>query len=486
MFLWRIGHEPLWLDETYTFAMVQHGLTEIVGLTAKDVHPPLYYLLLRLWTHLFGDSRVALRVPSALAAMGLVAHGAVSVRRIWSVRTGFLYALLVATSPGIVSFSQEARMYTLAAFFVTGAVLHGLLAMSDGRRRDLVWFGFFSWAASLTHYFGLVAAGVNCLSLLIMAGLRQRNRARPLALAALVAAVFYLPWLLPFTRQLATVSHGFWIPPTSMSLFRFGLVAPFAYKFEDLPYPWQANIALGIVAALLVATLVVKTWRGPAAAARARLHLLAVYGLTLGFGVLFSKAVAPVFMPRYMLVCAGLFLLIAATCACAIPRLGNGVVMGACLIGLGLPASHRIHTQIFGGPFAALAEQVALAGERAPVLLHNDVQALFPSWYAVNTGRHVLVAAQGTNPQPPGQDVYPAGRLAATDDVTALLSDISNVWIADAFPSEYHVDRARILNLPGWRQKGGTVDLDLPLSWLKMRLSHFERTGEASRRPGDD
>ena len=63
MFLWRIGHEPLWLDETYTFAMVQHGLAEIVGLTAKD-HPPLYYLLLRLWTDLFGDSRVALLVAT--------------------------------------------------------------------------------------------------------------------------------------------------------------------------------------------------------------------------------------------------------------------------------------------------------------------------------------------------------------------------------------------------------------------------------------
>jgi hypothetical protein len=397
------------------------------------------------------------------------------VRRIWGVRTAYLYALLVATSPGIVCFAQEARMYTLVAFFVTGAVLYGYLAMIEGRRRDLVWFGFFTWAASMTHYFGLVAVGMNGLTLLLMARLRYRNRVMPLALAALAAAVLYLPWLLPFTRQVAAVSRGFWIPPTSASLFMFGLVAPFAYKFEDVPYPWQANVAAGIVLAAVIATFGVTAWRGTAVTARARLHLLVVYGLTLGFGVVFSRLVAPVFMPRYMLACAGLFLLIAAFAVCAPSRLSHSVALAACLIGLGLPATHRIHTQIFGGPFARVAEAVAAAGEPHPILLHNDVQALFPTWYAVSAGRHVLVTASGASAETPGKDVYPADRLAATDDVASVLKNAASVWIVDASPSGYHIDPDRILERPDWHRTGDVIDLDLPPSWMKVRLSRFER-----------
>jgi uncharacterized membrane protein len=158
-----------------------------------------------------GDSPVALRLPSGLAALGLVARGPFAVRRIWGDRTAYIYVLLVAASPGIVCFAQEARMYTLAAFFVAGAVLHGYLAAVEGRPRDLVWYGVFTRAAAMTHYFGLVAVGVNALACLAMARAQERSRVKPLGVASVASAVLYLPWALVFARQLMlsdSASHG--------------------------------------------------------------------------------------------------------------------------------------------------------------------------------------------------------------------------------------------------------------------------------------
>lgn len=294
--------------------MVQHSVTDIFRLTTTDVHPPLYYVLLRFTTRLFGDSVFALRLPSVVAATALVALGAGPVRRLWNDKTAWVYVALVLTSSGILCFAQEIRMYALAALCVTGAALYGHLAWRDGARRDYVAFGLFTWAASLTHYFALVAVGFNAVLLLAMAAFGSRERLKPLATTTGLAAVGFLPWAPFFFSQVASVARGFWIPPTSFEIVTFGLVAPFAYKFEDVPYPWQAIAALAGFAFVVRAALVAQRREGVKTAAS--LHFLAVFGSTLGFGLLFSALVQPIFMPRYMIACSGvIFLVLAAAIA---------------------------------------------------------------------------------------------------------------------------------------------------------------------------
>ncbi|MGC4067286.1 MAG: glycosyltransferase family 39 protein [Polyangiaceae bacterium] len=178
MYLYGIGHEPLWLDETYSYSMVQRGFLGIVVQTTRDVHPPLYYLLLKLGTLVLGTSPVALRIPSVLAALGLIALARFPVRRFFGDRTAYAFALLVALSPGFVCFAQEARMYTLAAFFVTGASVYGRLALERGRKADFLYFGLCTWAAAMTHNFGLVAVGMNGLYVVITARSRYRESLR--------------------------------------------------------------------------------------------------------------------------------------------------------------------------------------------------------------------------------------------------------------------------------------------------------------------
>ena len=177
----RLGHEPLWLDETYSFAMVQHGFVDILRLTTSDVHPPLYYLILKVTTLLIGSSPVALRVPSLLATVGLLALAAGPVQRVWGERTARVFAILVATSPGILCFTQEARMYALATLFVTGAALYGHLVIQEERPSNLFWYGAFTWAAAMTHYFALVAVGMNGLYLLTVVAVKERRRLKTTA-----------------------------------------------------------------------------------------------------------------------------------------------------------------------------------------------------------------------------------------------------------------------------------------------------------------
>ena len=70
--------QSLWLDEATTAVAVQtHSFWNIVTqFSPSDFHPPLYYLVMKIWTGIFGYSEVALRMSSVLFSMlaGLVVY----------------------------------------------------------------------------------------------------------------------------------------------------------------------------------------------------------------------------------------------------------------------------------------------------------------------------------------------------------------------------------------------------------------------------
>src|SRR3989338_6346880 len=108
-------NQSLWLDEATTAQVVkQFNLAEIATkFSPRDFHPPLYYLFMKLWTGIFGYSEAALRMPSI----------------IFSLLTGWVIYLigrlcasaLFLFNPLVVYYSQEARMYMMVTFFLTGA-----------------------------------------------------------------------------------------------------------------------------------------------------------------------------------------------------------------------------------------------------------------------------------------------------------------------------------------------------------------------------
>lgn len=475
----RLGHEPLWLDETYSYAMAQHGLGDLLRLTAHDVHPPLYYSIAKASMAVFGASPISLRLPSVFASVGLVALGAGPVRQLWGRRAAALFAVLLVTSPGVLCFAQEGRMYALTTFLVTAAVVYGQLALFRTQTKDLFALGLFTWCAAMTHYFGLVAVAINGLLLLAQAARSSKGRSRPLLLALGAASVAYLPWVFPFLQQLGAVGRGFWIPPTSLTLLTFGLVAPFTYKFEDIAFPWQALVSLGLVTLLVVSTSWVAAWRNRLPRAGAQAQNLTVFFLTLGFGLWFSYFVQPIFMPRYMMACAGLLLLATAVALARLPGNGWAVAGTLLLVALNLPAWLRIQTETFNGPFELLAAEVAAVGEPTPVLLHNDVQGLYPSWSSVPKATHVAVLPEPSLADPTGDGLYDSARLMAADLDTAL-AKARRVWIVDTEPAGTHLQPSDVTRRPGWKQRGASLDLALPMSWVKLRVSRFERDEEGA------
>lgn len=113
--LYHADAQSLWYDEGTSAALARRSLAEIARGAAGDIHPPLYYWLLAAWAGAFGDGVVALRAFSALAGT-LVVGGVIAVGwRLWGPAVALLAGLSAAISPYLVWYSQEVRMYMLAA-----------------------------------------------------------------------------------------------------------------------------------------------------------------------------------------------------------------------------------------------------------------------------------------------------------------------------------------------------------------------------------
>ena len=79
---------------------------------------------MKLWTNLFGYSEVALRFPSVLFSLGAGWFVYLIGKKIKNKTVGLWAAAFFLFNPLVVYYSQEARMYMMATFFLTGALYY--------------------------------------------------------------------------------------------------------------------------------------------------------------------------------------------------------------------------------------------------------------------------------------------------------------------------------------------------------------------------
>jgi mannosyltransferase len=152
--LTTLAVQSLWLDEGYTERLLHMPFGQMIRTVPKTESTPyLYYVIAWVWTHVFGFGEYGVRSLSALAGIATVPVVYLAARWLAGRRAAAIAGLLVAVSPAMVWFSQEARSYALATLLSAMTVLCVVGYQRSGRSRWLA-----GWAASAalglaTHYF---------------------------------------------------------------------------------------------------------------------------------------------------------------------------------------------------------------------------------------------------------------------------------------------------------------------------------------------
>ncbi|MGE8179372.1 glycosyltransferase family 39 protein [Pseudomonas fluorescens] len=295
----------IWGDEGSSLLMSQYDLAGIWFHAARDVHPPLYFMVLHGWIELFGDSMLSIRGLSALPGIATVAMGVWLVRLIANPRVALLAGLLLALFPSAVRYSQEVRMYSLLGVLLLGATIALVYWVKQPQRaRYLVIYAVLMAAGFYTHYFTALCVIAHWLYLLVLRvqpGERLRHINRPdwwLTNAAIV--LLFLPWvpqllsLVQHMPELKASGDVGWEDPVTLSSLP-SMVWTFMIQSDDDFLPRSVFFALPV---LLLGVIVLTVLRDRSAYRwSALLAIYAVVPLVLVFLVSF---ISPVFIERYV------------------------------------------------------------------------------------------------------------------------------------------------------------------------------------------
>jgi uncharacterized membrane protein len=213
----NISAEPYWGDEILSLdiATFSSSFSDMLRYVATvEFHPPLYYLILRPWTAIFGTAEAATRAISVIGGLGTITAAYVGGRVLFrSVFGATVAAMLVAVLPLQVEFGQEARPYALLACMAT----IGMVSLWIGlRRRSIAALAVYvvsMLAAVYLHYSAFfVVFGTATWWIIELCRDAGREREASLLRWTAVHGMMFLgffPWLEPLFYKLSLSSFTF-------------------------------------------------------------------------------------------------------------------------------------------------------------------------------------------------------------------------------------------------------------------------------------
>lgn len=476
-----ITNESLWYDESYTGALVKQSFSNIIQITGGDNHPPLYYLTLRGFTLIFGNTVLSLRAFSVLGALSLAALGIGPVRRALGDRTGMFYTILTLTMPITISMAQEARMYTWAAFLVTGSALYGWFSLLEDRTKDWVLFGVFTAAAAYTHYYALLAVALVC-AVVFVAMAVKRKRLVPYLYTAAAVTLAYMPWLINLLGAMNRVKESYWIPPVTGEVIRKVFTYPFSSKFTIPVMPSLPEFGFVIAAIIIFWGILTQTARKNKNVLMA-VFATSIYLLTILTGIAASWLIRPVLVERYMIPVLGLFVMALAYGMANPGKNITAAVIGGILILLvsGAQIQHTLRNR-FNGPMREAVQTLQV--QPGDIFLHTDEHTIGTFSYYYPDHMNYYYVGKGNGGFSNFDAFRPNGVLVRSLD---RLPREQQVWLV------YRQGGTDTASVPSWlrsgklKSEGSPVFFRLPLSWYHFMVykAGFPEPGSGESLSGD-
>ncbi|MGB4614121.1 MAG: glycosyltransferase family 39 protein [Erysipelotrichaceae bacterium] len=271
-------------DSSFSVYIAKLPLNELIKITASDVHPPLYYIILKYFIAIFSDNIYLLQFFSIIPILLLSIFGSKKIKSLFSIKEAIYFQLTILCTPFVISQSINIRMYSWAILFVTLSCIYAVSILNDNKK-DYIYLTIFSILSAYTHTYALFFISFLYLNLIIYSIIKKSYK--EITISSLVCLVSYTPWFIVLFRQVKTVSEGFWISYSSINNY-LNIFIIISLCLLIISYIFNKNINFDT-----------------------RIYYFTVipFTETLIFILLYSKYIEPVFLPRYMTVGIGMLIL---------------------------------------------------------------------------------------------------------------------------------------------------------------------------------
>ncbi len=385
----------LWGDELFSLRVADRGWIDLVRAAVRDVvHPPLFYILLKIWISIGGERPVWLRsLPVLFSVLSLIPTVLLSWALGLSRKAFRLSLLLIACSGFLVRYGHELRMYSLLQL-LSMTSLYLFVRFLRAARPSVAEFAALTVvnvAMVYTHYYGWILLGCEGLFLL----LARRSKLVAFLAGTLPVVIAFAPWLWLVRRRtvhigglgtnLAGLSRPGW---DDLLKYFTGLIGP---SPDLVGGGWLPGFLILTVPLLLALTVVFgRSASDPEPSERLAVGFLALFSFVpLAVAMTASQALPqPIFTPRYLIIASVPFLLL---CGIVLDRLRPPIlrtilitlVAGWSILGTAEPFASPdriawgdlVHLMLTRGPnSAALSGNVPIyvlgPGNRRPILYY--------------------------------------------------------------------------------------------------------------------
>lgn len=270
----------LWYDEAFTGVAVKEDFKSMISMIINDVHPPLYYMLLKGFSSFFNYSVFGIRLFSAIFGLASVWMIYLLTKELFNKRAA-LYAALVATiSPLAIQYSQEARMYAMLVFLILTASLFFVKGLKTKEYKYFTYWGIFTGLSMLTHYMGIIFSFLYYPAFIIwnfyenkeskknikeqiLGYLKNALPSKQLVVGYSGGFIVFLPWLKMFLHHISIKGNNLsWVVPAKfgdfaemIQMFLFG--TPLGEWSSGMPNPNElkgiGHISVQVVIVMLLA-----------------------------------------------------------------------------------------------------------------------------------------------------------------------------------------------------------------------------------------
>jgi uncharacterized membrane protein len=231
--LWRLDASCLWFDEIFSVHAAEHDWGSLFSFVAQDlIHPPLFYLVLKFWIAIGGESVYWLRLlPVAFSVIAIFPFIRLCRELRMSDAVTLIALFLLAVNGSLIKYTQTLRMYSMLMFLSVLSLW--LFARFFNRGKSFIWLVIANLLLVYTHYCGWLVVFTELFALMLFQRIKWR---RAVVMTGVLAASF-VPWLIAVLQAAQNGSSvaqniAWQTRPALRELITFGIdiIEPFYFQ----------------------------------------------------------------------------------------------------------------------------------------------------------------------------------------------------------------------------------------------------------------
>lgn len=244
----RINDNYFWGDEAFTINLIRMNVGKLLVTTGMDVHPPLYYLILKFICTIFGEHGYILHLVSVIPILLVTIFSLIKVRKYFGNKAVAVFIALSTLMESSLVYNVEVRMYSWAFLFVFLCFWYSYeLILQPYSKKNWWMFTVTGLASAYTHYYALISVAFIYASLFIILLIRDRKTFKASMVCSGITVLGYLPWLYFLLGAFKRSSDGWWSTqiPTIQNCINF------VFGKSVLGYGMRIALAVSAIAFLI-------------------------------------------------------------------------------------------------------------------------------------------------------------------------------------------------------------------------------------------